>query len=192
MVPVARRMPAVSARGAVWALVLGAFLFGAAGASVLFVGVWRYEASRAKAADAEVQEATLAVTETGDKLQKVQGQLERQRALVAKVRSAAKPIVAEAGALGTASQQVATEGAALRDSAAGLTSAVAELGAYLEGTSLVELDPAYVEGQLASLERSLASIQARAAKLANGSKAIAGSRDKLAARAATLAKLAGA
>jgi len=190
MVPVARRMPAVTARGAVWALVLSAFLFGAAGASVLFVGVWRYEASRAKAADAELQEATQAITETSDKLKKVQGQLARQRALVVKLGAAAKPIVAEAGALGAASQQVAAEGAALRDSAAGLTNAVAELGAYLEGTSLVELDPAYVESQLASLEKSLASIQARSDKLASGAQGIAGSRDKLGARAAALAKLA--
>jgi hypothetical protein len=190
MVPVARRMPAVSARGAVLALVLAAFLCGAAGASVLFVGVWRYEASRAKAADAEVQEATLAVTETSAKLQKVQGQLERQRALVAQLRKASKPIVAEAGAMGAASQQVAAEGAALGQSAAKLTNAVAALGDYLQGTSLVQLDPAHVEQQLAYLEQQVAAIQARAGKLASGSKAIAGSRDRIAQRAEALAKLA--
>jgi chromosome segregation ATPase len=191
MVPLARRMPAVSARGAVWALVLGAFLFGATGASVLFVGVWRYEASRAKAADAEVQEATQAVTETSEKLRKAQARLERQLALVSQLRQAAKPLVAEAGALGATSQQLTAESAALGSSAAKLTSAVADLGAYLEGTSLVQLDPAYVDDQLAYLEQQLASIQGRADKLASGSKGIAGSREKIVKRADALAKLAG-
>jgi hypothetical protein len=183
-------MPAVSARGAVLALVLGAFLFGAAGASVLFVGVWRYEASRAKAADAEVQEATLAVTETSAKLQKAQGQLERQRALVAQIRKASQPLVAEAGAMGAASQALAAESAALGDSAGKLTGAVAELSSYLKGTSLVQLDPAYVDGRLAYLQQQLDAIQARASKLASGSKGIAGSRDRIAAKAEKLAKLA--
>jgi uncharacterized protein (DUF3084 family) len=184
-------MPAISARGAVWALVLGAFLFGAAGASVLFVGVWRYEASRAKVADAEVLEATQAVTETSEQLRKVEARLGRQVVLVAQLRKASKPIVAEAGAMGAASQQVAAEGAALGQSAAKLTNAVAALGDYLEGTSLVQLDPAYVEEQLAYLEQQVAAIQTRAGKLASGSNAIAGSRDKLAKRAAALQKLAG-
>jgi hypothetical protein len=189
MVPVARRPVAVSVRGGVWALVLAAFLFGAAGASVLFVGVWRHEAGRAQVADFELQEATLAVTETSTKLQRTQVQLARQRALVAQLRQAAKPIVAEAGALGTASQQVAAEGAALRDSAAALTSAVAELGDYLKGTSLVQLDPAYVDERLAYLQQQVAAIQARAGKVAGGSKAVAGSRDKLAKRADALQKV---
>jgi hypothetical protein len=190
MVPVARRMPAVSARGAVLALVLGAFLFGAAGASVLFVGVWRYEASRAKAADAEVQEATQAATETSEQLRRVEARLGRQLALVAQMRKASKPIVAEAGAMGAASQQVAAEGAALGQAAAKLTKAVAALGDYLNGTSLVQLDPAHVEGQLAYLEQQVAAIQTRTGKLASGSNAIAGSRNRIAKKAEALAKLA--
>ncbi|MBD0338270.1 MAG: hypothetical protein ICV67_03185 [Thermoleophilia bacterium] len=186
----ARRPASVSVRGGVWALVLAAFLFGAAGASVLFVGVWRHEAGRAQAADVELQEATLVATETSAKLQRTQMQLARQRALVAQLRQAAKPILAEAGALGTASKQLAAEGAALRDSAAALTGAVAELGDYLKGTSLVQLDPAYVDERLAYLRQQVGAIQSRAGKLAGGSKAIAGSRDKLAQRAEALAKLA--
>jgi chromosome segregation ATPase len=183
-------MPAVSARGAVWALVLAAFLFGAAGASVLFVGVWRYEASRAKAADAEVQEATQTINETSEELRRVEARLGRQVALVAQVRKASNPILAEAGAMSAASEQVAAEGAAIGEAAAKLTNAVAALGTYLKGTSLVQLDPAYVEQQLAYLEQKVAAIQARADKLASASNAIAGSRDKLATRAAALAKLA--
>jgi chromosome segregation ATPase len=180
----------LSVRGAVWALVLASFLFGAAGASVLFVGVWRYEASRAKAADAEVQEATLVVTKTSAKLTKAQSRVERQAALLAKLRDAAKPIVAEAGAIGTASQAITAESAQLADSGAKLASAVDALSAYLQQTNLVDLDPAYVNEQLAGLEHAVAVLQSRAAKVASASKGIAGSRAEIAKRADALAKLA--
>lgn len=183
-------MPAVTARGAVLALVLSAFLFGAAGASVLFVGVWRYEASRAKAADAEVQEVTKVATATSAKLRKAQTRLERQLQRVAKLRAAAKPVVAEAGALGSASQQLAAEGASVADSAAKLAAEVDGLAAYLKGTNLVELDPAYVDGRLAAIVEQVAALEARAGKLASGAKGVAGSRDRIAARADALAKLA--
>jgi chromosome segregation ATPase len=194
-----RRTPVATVRGAVWTLVVTAFLFGATGASVLFVGVWRHEASRAKAADSEASAATEVVSATNEKLQAVQAQLRRTQAdlkrrddRLARVSAAGKPVLAEAGRLDSASRHLSADGAALGDSVAKLTKAVSALSVYLKQTSLAELDPAYVDAQLSYLEQAVGSLQARSDRLRSGSGTVTARRQALSRQIAALQRLAGA
>ena len=67
--------PAGSQRAAVWPLVLAAFLVGAVGAAVLFVGVWRNEASRARSADSQASQAAEVLSATSAKLHRAEARL---------------------------------------------------------------------------------------------------------------------
>jgi len=198
------RRPSATVRGGpVWALVLPSFLVGAVGASVLFVGVWRNEASRAKSADSEASEAAAVLEATTDKLHRAQFRLrvtqdklrgaqatvQEQADLLSRFRAAGKPIVNDAAELDTASQQLAAEGAALGDAVAKLTNAVAALGVYLEQTSPSELDPAYLDAQLSYLEQAVASLQARSERVAGRAGSVAAGRDALRRHAATFERL---
>ena len=186
-------------------LVLTAFLFGASGASVLFVGVWKHEASRARAADSQVQAASEAVSSTTDKLHHTQAQLGRTRAqlegaqatarqqadLLGRLGAVGSPIAADASRIDSAARQLSADGAALGDAVAKLTSAVAALGVYLKQTSPGQLDPAYLDAQLSYLEQTLGSLQARSERLTNGAGSVAASRKALAKQIAALERLAG-
>jgi hypothetical protein len=200
------RRPAASVRGGpVWALVLPAFLVGAVGAAVLFVGVWRNEASRAKSADSQASQAAaiLAATNyklhraqarlhvTQTKLQKAQATAQARADLVRRLGGAGKPILNDAAGLDSASQQLATDGAGLGDAVVKLTNAVAALGVYLKQTSPSQLDPAYVDAQLSYLEQALASLKARSAKVTSGAGSVAASRRALEKDVAALQQLAG-
>jgi hypothetical protein len=199
------RRPAASIRGGpVWALVVPAFLVGAVGASVLFVGVWRNEASRAKSADSQASKAAAVLSATSDRLHrsqvllhKTQGKLRDARAtvqsqadLVRQMSGAGKPIADDAAALDSASQQLATDGAGLGDALTKVTNAVAALGVYLKQTSPSDLDPAYVDVQLSYLEQTLASLQARTEKVQAGAGSVATRRRALAKHVAALQQLA--
>jgi prefoldin subunit 5 len=199
------RRPSASVRGGpVWALVLPAFLVGAVGASVLFVGVWRNEASRAKSADSEASKAAAVLSATTDKLHRsqarlrvTQGKLRRAQAtvqtqadVVRRLGAAGKPIVNDAAGLDSASQQLAADGAGLGDAVAKLTNAVAALGVYLKQTSPSELDPAYLDAQLSYLEQALASLQARSEKVTSGAGSVDAGRRALEKDVAALQQLA--
>jgi prefoldin subunit 5 len=204
MVTLLRRAPLTSLRGGVGVLVLTALLFGATGASVLFVGVWRNEASRARVADTELAEAAEAVSAASEQLRRTQARLtattkelrgakadvKRQSALLGKLSAAGKPIAADAGRLDAAAQQLAADGTALGDAVAKLTNAVAALGVYLKQTSPGQLDPAYLDAQLSYLQQALGSLQARSERLRNGAGAVATSRQALAGKTAELQRLA--
>jgi len=200
------RRPSATVRGGpVWALVLPSFLVGAVGASVLFVGVWRNEASRAKSADSEASQAGAVLEATTDKLHRAQSRLrvtqdtlrgaratvQEQADVLSRFRAAGKPIVNDAAGLDTASQQLAAEGAALGDAVAKLTNAVAALGVYLKQTSPSELDPAYLDAQLSYLEQAVASLQARSEKVTNGAASVAAARQALQKHVGALQRLAG-
>jgi prefoldin subunit 5 len=204
MVPLIRRPPGAALRSAAWVLVLTAFLFGASGASVLFVGVWKHEASRARAADSRVQAATEVVSSTAGKLRRTQTRLDhtlaqlkstqatvkKQSDLLGRLGAAGRPIAADAGRMDSAARQLAADGAALGDAVAKLTNAVAALGVYLKQTSPSQLDPAYVDAQLSYLEQTLGSLQARSDRLTNGAGSVAAGRKELAGRVAALEQLA--
>jgi chromosome segregation ATPase len=198
------RRPSASVRGPFWALVLPAFLVGAVGASVLFVGVWRNEASRAKSADSEASKAAAVLSATADKLSRAQARLrvtrgklresqatvQGQADLVRRLGAAGKPILNDAAGLDSASQQLATEGAGLGAAVTKLTNAVAALGVYLKQTSPSELDPAYLDAQLSYLEQALASLQARSERVTNGAGSVAAHRRALQKDVAALEQLA--
>jgi chromosome segregation ATPase len=197
------RRPSASVRGPVWSLVLPAFLVGAVGASVLFVGVWRNEASRAKTADSEASKAAAVLSATTDKLNRAQARLrvtqgklrasrttvQEQADLVRRLGAAGKPILRDAAGLDSASQQLAAEGAGLGAAVTKLTNAVAALGVYLKQTSPSELDPAYLDAQLSYLEQALASLQARSERVANGAGSVAAGRQALQKHVAALEQL---
>ena len=198
------RRPSASVRGPVWSLVLPAFLVGAVGASVLFVGVWRNEASRAKTADSEASKAAAVLSATTDKLNRAQARLrvtqgklrasrttvQEQADLVRRLGAAGKPILRDAAGLDSASQQLAAEGAGLGAAITKLTNAVAALGVYLKQTSPSELDPAYLDAQLSYLEQALASLQARSGRVTNGAGSVAAGRKALQKDVAALEQLA--
>ena len=198
------RRPTASIRGKFWGPVLLAFLVGAVGASVLFVGVWRNEASRAKSADADAQDAAAVLAKTNDTLERTQlrlgvaqGKLRRAEAtlrgqgeVLRRLGAAAKPIADDAAGLDTASQRLASEGAALGDSVAKLTNAVAALGVYLKQTSPSQLDPAYLDAQLSYLNDALASLKARSERLQSEAGSVSTGRRALARHAASLEELA--
>jgi len=198
------RRPHASVRGHVWALVLPAFLVGAVAASVLFVGVWRNEASRAKSADSEASKAAAVLSATTDRLSRTQARLrvtqgklreaqatvQGQAGLVRRLGAAGKPILNDAAGLDSASQQLATEGAGLGNAVAKLTNAVAALGVYLKQTGPAELDPAYLDAQLSYLEQALASLQTRSEKVTNGAGSVAAGRQALQKHVAALQQLA--
>jgi chromosome segregation ATPase len=199
------RRPAGSGRSTVWALVLPAFLVGAVGASVLFVGVWRNEASRAKSADSDAQKAAEVLSVTSDKLNQAETRLriaqlklrrsqatvQSQAADLRQLGAAGKPVADDAASLDAAAQQLSSEGAGLGDSVTKLTNAVAALSVYLKQTSVSELDPAYLDAQLSYLKQALASLQTRSERLKSGAGSVAASRQQLAADVAELQRLAG-
>jgi chromosome segregation ATPase len=198
------RRPSASLRGGpVWTLVVPAFLVGAVGASVLFVGVWRNEASRAKSADSQAAKAAEVLSATQDrlhraqarlhvtqgKLQKAQATVKGEAELVRQLGAAGSPILNDAAGLDSAARQLATEGAGLGSSVAKLTNAVAALGVYLKQTSPSELDPAYLDAQLSYLEQALASLQARSEKVTNGAGSVSAGRSALQKHVAALQQL---
>jgi len=197
------RRPQAAVRGPFWALVLPAFLVGAVAASVLFVGVWRNEASRAKSADSQASRAAEVLSATQETLQQAQSRLRVTRAklrraeataqgqaeLLSRFRAAGKAIVNDAGGLDSASQQLAADGAALGDSVTKLTNAVAALSGYLEQTSASELDPAFLDAQLGYLRQALASLQARSERMTNGAGSVGSRRRSLEKDVAALQQL---
>jgi uncharacterized protein (DUF4415 family) len=198
------RRPVGSVRAPLWALVIAAFLVGAVGASVLFVGVWRNEASRAKSADSEAQKAAEVLTVTSDKLDRAEARLRvtqrklrgaqatvrAQADVLRQFRAVGKPVADDAAGLDAAAQQLASDGAGLGDSVTKLTNAVAALGVYLKQTSMSDLDPAYLDAQLSYLKQALASLQDRSARLKSGAGSVAASRQALANDVAALERLA--
>jgi chromosome segregation ATPase len=197
--------PVQRARTAVWPLVLAAFVVGAVGASVLFVGVWRNEASRAKSADSEASRAAevLAVTSAKleraearlvvvqKKLRRTQGTVRDQAATLRQFAAAGQPVADDAASLESAAQQLASDGAGLGDSLTKVTNAVAALGVYLKQTSVSELDPAYLDAQLSYLEQALSSLQSRSERLKSGAGSVVAARQSLAGHVAELQRLAG-
>ena len=197
------RRPAERARTAVWPLVLAAFLVGAVGASVLFVGVWRNEASRAKSADSEASRAAEVLSVTTAKLERaearwlvVQRKLRRAQAtskeqagVLKQFGSASQPIADDAAGLDSAAQQLASDGAGLGDSLTKLTNAVAALGVYLKQTSVSELDPAYLDAQLSYLEQALTSLQSRSERIKSGAGSVSAARQSLVGHVAELQRL---
>jgi len=199
------RRPVARARTAVWPLVLAAFLVGAVGASVLFVGVWRNEASRAKSADSEASRAAEVLSVTSARLDRaearllvVQKKLRRAEGTVRdhvrtlnRLSAAAQPVADNAAGLDSAAQEIASDGASLGDSLTKLTNAVAALGVYLKQTSVSELDPAYLDAQLSYLEQALSSLQTRSERIKNGAGSVAAARQSLAGHVADLQRLSG-
>ena len=197
--------PAGGGRTAVWPLVLAAFLVGAVGASVLFVGVWRNEASRARSADseasqsAEVLSATSAKLDRADarlrvverKLRAAQADAKEQAGVLKQLGAAGQPVADDAAGLDSAAQQLASDGAGLSDSLTKLTNAVAALNVYLKQTSVSELDPAYLDAQLSYLQQSLSSLQSRGQRVKSGAGAVASARQELARDVAALQRLSG-
>lgn len=197
--------PVRRARTGVWPLVLAAFLVGAVGASVLFVGVWRNEASRAKSADSEASRAAEVLSVTSAKLERAearllvvqkklrraQGTMRDQAATLRQFAAAGQPVTDDAASLDSAAQQLASDGAGLGDSLTKVTNAVAALGVYLKQTSVSELDPAYLDAQLSYLEQALSSLQSRSERLKSGAGSVAAARQSLAGHVAELQRLAG-
>lgn len=180
-----------------WVLVPASVLFGVCAASALFVGVWRHEAGRAKAADsalvraqAEAEAAGGTLVATRKELRRTRAESRRQAEILARLPAAGKPILAEAGRLEQTARQLASDGSALSESVTRLTNAVAALNLYLKQTVPAELDPAYVEAQLSYLEESLAALRTRSDTLAGGAGALAATRQALVKKTAALGKLA--
>jgi chromosome segregation ATPase len=198
------RRPVERARTAVWPLVLAAFLVGAVGASVLFVGVWRNEASRARSADSQASKTAEVLSVTSAKLERaearllvVQKKLRRSEGTVQEhvktlkqLSVAGQPVADDAAGLDSAAQQLASDGAGLGDSLTKVTNAVAALGVYLKQTSVSELDPAYLDAQLSYLEQALSSLQSRSERLKSGAGSVAAARQSLAGHVAELQRLA--
>jgi chromosome segregation ATPase len=201
---VARPAASPGRRGSVWPVVLAAFLVGAVGASVLFVGVWRNEASRARSADSEASKATETLTLTSARLQRAEDRLrvaekklraaqataKEQAAVLKRLSAAGQPVADDAAAVDSAAQQLATDGSGLGDSLTKLTNAVAALGVYLKQTSVSELDPAYLDAQLAYLQQALSSLESRSQRLKSGAGSLGAARQQLAEDVAALQRLA--
>jgi chromosome segregation ATPase len=196
--------PAGGARPAVWPLVLAAFFVGAVGASVLFVGVWRNEASRARSADSEASKSAEVLSATTAKLGRAEARLriverklraaqantKEQAGVLKQFAAAGSPVTDDAAQLDSAAQQLVSDGSGLGDSLAKLTNAVAALGVYLEQTSVSELDPAYLDAQLSYLQQALAGLESRTERLKSGAGSVEAARKALAAHVSELERLA--
>jgi chromosome segregation ATPase len=199
------RRPTASGRTGIWPLVLAAFLVGAVGASVLFVGVWRNEASRARSADSEASKAAEVLSATSTRLHRAETRLrvvqrklrvaqadaKEQAGVLEQLGVAGQPIADDAAGLDSAAQQLASDGGGLSDSLTKLTNAVAALGVYLKQTSVSELDPAYLDAQLSYLQQALTSLQARSEKIKRGAGSVSARRQELAGHVGALQRLAG-
>ena len=163
-----------------WLLLGAAFLAGVALASAAFVASWRHEASRGTAVQAQLDDTRAALRKLqGEKaglarklgssslaLRRAKTQASdlarRQQAVAKRVRSLSGDL-----AVTTKHAQAArASGAALADAAATLAADVKGLSGYLSQTPTSQLDPSYVEAQLAYLEQLAAKLRAGAPALA--------------------------